>query len=495
VPGKIGWGRALGVYLAEGRLTLTEIAATPAGTKVLSVSSESIGEEGPGAALARWMESRLTVRQRRRLRVCVGLSAEQTFFATRAMGEDRPETPTVDELLAASPTASPDPASAAADFVRFKLAGNAICTIAACQRALAEGLYQSLRRLGVREFRMEPAPWSVLDVADRMGKSPKGWKTHLRVLLGGGKGLAMLVADGRPIFWRRFALPAAQEIPSIISAVRHLEIFAQQSLGIREIAGVILQGDVTAELADRFRDESGQETIATPHAPLDEKTYSLAMAQTARKVKPDSLDLFRTLRPPPTLREMFPARLAGALATGVALMALVLWDTSSDLEAEYRSLCGQCASHKWAAKEKTRALNKERKALMEEAGAVQKFLATRVVWSDYLRDLPTRLPTNACLTHTNGAFEMQDMSASKQKKKSHRSLTLRGMAQFSDRGSAPREIDAFLDSLRNVELLKRDFPQVSLAEIKWRKDVGGDSAIFTIVAMPKEKAVHQAGGD
>jgi len=63
-----------------------------------------------------------------------------------------------------------------------------------------------------------------------------------------------------------------------------------------------------------------------------------------------------------------------------------------------------------------------------------------------------------------------------------------GMVRFSDRGGAPKEIDAFLESLRGAELLKRTFPIVNLAEIKWRKDAAADIALFTIIATPVEKA-------
>ena len=62
------------------------------------------------------------------------------------------------------------------------------------------------------------------------------------------------------------------------------------------------------------------------------------------------------------------------------------------------------------------------------------------------------------------------------------------MAQFAGRGSAPKEIDAFLESLREMALLKKDFPLVNLAEIKWRKDGNRDIALFTVLAMPPEKS-------
>ena len=124
--------------------------------------------------------------------------------------------------------------------------------------------------------------------------------------------------------------------------------------------------------------------------------------------------------------------------------------------------------------------------LSAEVGAVQKFVGSRTIWSDYLRDLPTRLPGNACLSDVWATNELKETGKKVQRKIS-KTLTLRGMARFTDRGSAPREIDTFLDSLRNVELLRRDFPLVELAEIKWRRDGTTEVALFTIIASPKDK--------
>jgi hypothetical protein len=69
---------------------------------------------------------------------------------------------------------------------------------------------------------------------------------------------------------------------------------------------------------------------------------------------------------------------------------------------------------------------------------------------------------------------------------------MRGVTKFDAGVVAPQEIEAFLESLRNVELLKRDFPKVQLAEIKWRREGESEIAMFTVVALPKKKS---AGGD
>ena len=116
---------------------------------------------------------------------------------------------------------------------------------------------------------------------------------------------------------------------------------------------------------------------------------------------------------------------------------------------------------------------------------MRRFLSSRIIWSNYLRDLPTRVPENACLSKVWASCELADTSRKKQKRKPKKSMILCGVARFTDRRKAPKEIDAFLQSLRGMQRLKHDFPLVQLAEIKWRKQGDGETALFTILALPK----------
>jgi hypothetical protein len=483
---KSGWGRALGVYLAEGHLTLTEVVTTLVGRKVEPACRVPIGEGGPGKALGEWLASRLTPRQRRHLSVCVGLAAEQTFFTTRTFDQGSEEAPTAARLLAGS-GGSLDAANAAADYVRCKLHHATVYSVAACRRSLAEELSQALKEAGVEKARLEPAPNALLEVADRSAKPPRAWKVFVRVLMGKDGGLSILVINGRPMLWRRFALTKNQEAVSIASAVRHLEVHALGNLGIRGVSGIFVQGNMEDSLADRLRQEVAAEVMAAPGPEKDAAAYSLALALSARKKQSDRIDLFKAIRPPPTLSEMFSRKLAVGMAMAAAAMALVMWYTLTNLEGEHQGVCTQNASYKWAHSVRTDVINGERKSLSDEVSAVQQFLGTRAIWSNYLRDLPTRLPSNSCLQSLNGQYELKS-TGKNSTQRVNRSLVMCGMVRFSDRGGAPKEIDAFLESLRGAELLKRTFPIVNLAEIKWRKDAAADIALFTIIATPVEKA-------
>jgi hypothetical protein len=437
--------------------------------------------------LAQWLESHLTPPQRHQLSVCIGLAAEQIFFTTRTVEEGSQEAPTAAALLAGSSGASLDPASATTDYVRSKLHHVTIYQVAACRRGLAEELGQGLKEAGIQNARLEPAPCALLDMAGRGPRPARGWKTVARVFLSDGLGLAMLVVNGKAVLWRRFALTPGQESRSIASAVRHVEVYAFANLGIRGVTGICVQGKIEPSLVEQLRQEVTAEVVAAPGAEPDETTYSLALALSARRKELDRIDLFKAIRPPPTMAKMFPWHLAAGMLLAAGVLAAVLWYALADLDGQYRHLCSQNASYTWAKGVRTDAIDRERKSLSDEVAAVGRFLGTRVIWSNYLRDLPTRLPSNSCLQSLAGSYEMKK-AGKDETQRVNQSLTIRGMARFADRGSAPKEIDAFLESLRTADLLKRMFPVVNLAEIKWRKDPTADIAIFTIIATPAAKS-------
>ncbi len=84
-----------------------------------------------------------------------------------------------------------------------------------------------------------------------------------------------------------------------------------------------------------------------------------------------------------------------------------------------------------------------------------------MLWTVHLQDLPNRLPEKANATSFEGLCEIQrkgkkDESAMKAKK----SLAMRIGVPVKRDGVMPKEIDSFLESLRENKQLKKDFPIV-----------------------------------
>jgi len=269
--------------------------------------------------------------------------------------------------------------------------------------------------------------------------------------------------------------------------VRSLQVYALQKLGVSRIDGLAIQGQMAKALADEISEFLSLDITAISDQSLNADVYSLGLALSARKSEAKSMDMFQALKPPPSLGKIFPRKLAAFVLLLIGAMGFLLWDKSQCLDQECQMVKRQNASIKWAHELGMGKIEKERKVLSGEVSAVERFLSTRIIWSDYLRDLPSRLPPNAYLSSVWGFSEFKGTSKKSHQRRSNRSLTMRGVTQFSDRESAPVEIDAFIDSLRNVEILRRDFPLVTLAEIKWRRDGGKDTALCTDVLQRIKK--------
>lgn len=492
VRDKLCWGRSVGVYLSGGHITVTEVGTTVTGPAVIKQYHAKITDEGLGAALKQLFKQNLGLRKRQSVPVCIGLGPEQTFFMTCVSNLELNEVPSLKKLLEASGARSGlEKEEIVTDFTKIskhKLTGNQLWTLAACRRQLAEQLYTSVRELGIQSARLQPGPLSLSSPKKQLPRQCKSWKTTIRVYLNATGGLAVLMIEGRTVLWREFAYTAEQRLKILISAARTLMAYATTSLSNPTIDGIILQGDNADELAKKITEEAGFQTATVQAEGFTDTLCSYGLALSAKKNDDHTgLDLFRTLRDAPTILDMFPWKHAVAVVIMVLCMGFMMWQKSADLIGKYNVLVKQNESYEWTDGMRTGEISNERKLLLSEVQAVSKFISTRIIWSDYLSDLPTRLPTNACLSNIWAVNELKEMSKKKQGRRVKKSLTMRGVTKFGSGVVAPQEIESFLESLRNVDLLERDFPQIQLAEIKWRREGESEIAMFTVIALPKEK--------
>jgi Tfp pilus assembly protein PilN len=374
--------------------------------------------------------------------------------------------------------------------------GNQLWTLAACRRELAQQLFSTVLDAEIHNVRLQPGPLSLLFVMKRQPRNSKSWKVIMRVFLHASGGLAVLVIDGRIVLWREFAYSTEQRLKIVKSAIQTVWAYAATSLSNLAVDGIILEGYKAEELAKGITDDLGIEVVITEGEGFTDAQCSYGLALSTKKNSEQTgLDLFRTLRKAPSIWAMFPLKRAIVVTIAAVCMGFMMWQKIEELNDKYKNFKRQNASYEWSHGKRTGEISKERKQLLAEVQAVTKFLSTRVIWSDYLSDLPTRLPTNACLSNIWAVCELKEMNKKKQGRKVKQSLTMRGVTKFDEGVAAPQEIDAFLESLRNVELLRRDFPQVQLAEIKWRREGSSEIAMFTIVAMPKEKTGGKDEGE
>lgn len=489
---KLCLGRAIGIYFCGERVNITEVGLTMKGLATLNQESLEVAEGALSGILQEYVKNH----GGKNAPVCVGLKPEQTFFITSS-AECEQEEQIRDKLLErAGFHSAGERTKVTADYFhlhKIKSSTGPLWSIGVCRKQFAEELYAALGQAGFTNFMLKPTPWAMSAFSGKIPKQCKSWKVVVEVFLNETGGLAILMIEKHPMCWKRFTSPA-ESVEKMVSAIRSIFIQSAVAFGRPMIDGIILYGTGAEQLKQKLYDSLGIEVATADNIGFTDQFCSYSLAMSAKDKDSGQFDMFRELRPKPGIMKMFPWQIAAAIIFAAACMGLLMWQKTLELNRSYNSVKKQNATYKWAVSKKTQDISKERKDLLAETEAVEKFISTRIIWSDYLRDLPTRLPLNVGLANVWAENEFRESGKEEKggKSKPTKSLTMRGMTLFDKGKASPKEIEAFLNSLRKVELLHRDFPQVQLAEIKWRREGRSEVAMFTVMALPKKAS---RGGD
>jgi hypothetical protein len=314
------------------------------------------------------------------------------------------------------------------------------------------------------------------------------------VFLGRDQGLAILATDGDlPLMWRPFGLPVGGEADAILAAVASVRTPGIYCGLESDINAVMIHGrpdlEGLAELATKPA-LKGVRTLRHDGPALDEREIALGLAlRPSHQIEP--FNLIRSFAPPARFREIFPWGQALIHAAVLLAATILLQNRLASGKAEAanaRSADARCA---WAASVPTEKLRVEKKGLEQRDESIRTFLASRTIWTNYARDLAGRLPPDLALTSILGVHELET-SDSRGVKPKH-SLTLRLNAPIPRTGAMPREIDAFLRTLRDDPLLRRDFARIELADLRWSKvSAGASSASFSVVCQPMKAPTKAA---
>mgnify|MGYP000856976578 CR=1 FL=1 len=482
---------AVGLHLGEQEVVLRQVAATPLGPRETACRRAACSPGGQGEAVESLLEPLLAGDERRPVRIGVALPASRVFFATRplrALGEDaRPEV--LLQRAMQSPTVSID--DLVVELIKVERNKIPMASMAACRRKYLSEVLAVLGRHGVRPFCVEPAPCALLRAAVQQHHAPRKAKTVLRVFLDGSQGLAVVVAGDLPVAWRSFGLPRGREGAEIVCVKRTLETLGRHYGTESPPDAVLIHGrpDLHAQFGEEpFREEMGSRVLCYDGPSLD--GAEIAMGAALNCLEPDdaAFDLSRSLKPRPSLREIFPWSELTLQVALLIVMGALLGARSLNVHEAYQAARTAAAQHECLASASPRELEKEKKDLSAKVDAVRRFLESRILWTAYTHDLPGRLPADAMLTSLHGLCELEYFGKKKEgTTKPKKSLVLRATAPVKSDGTMPREIDEFLVALRNHPLLKRDFPDVELADIKRYQLFQGAQpmANFTVVCLPK----------
>jgi len=282
-------------------------------------------------------------------------------------------------------------------------------------------------------------------------------------------------------------LPRGDEMTTILATVRSLVIMGDQS-GIDAKPDVVVvhgRADLRRLLDMDWVNEQIEGELDWLDAPtLDGFQIARGLAEGCLDHDEASFNLARDCQVQQTLWRSFPWSEAAVHTVLVfALMAFLSYQLllvkDKHTAATMRNAQSEIASMS------TAELQKEKKDLKLKVSAVRSFLSSRILWTNYEREISHSLPKNIFLTSLRGTNEF--VTKSKSKSKAKRQLVLQGAVQIPQDGLIPHEVDRLLNTLREHPLLASDFPQIELAELKQFKRQEDDQtlAMFTVMCLPK----------
>lgn len=481
----------IGLALGDREVAVSEVATTPLGRVEVARDREPIGDDGLAAAVGRVLDRRFTKKELAKARVAIGLPALRVFFSTRPIQADNREaSPEIllHEILQ-SPTLNID--DMAVDMIRLRPGQRQLASIVACRKKYLAGVLAATESAGIEPCAVEPSPCALLRDASRRLRPPGRCKAFIRVVLGADQGLAVLTAaPATPLMWRAFDLPGGGEATAIRAAVASLASLGRFCGQEGEVDAVLVHGRaVLGPLAEVVDPEAmpGVKVLRHDAPDLDEATVATGLAE-GPGPGVAAFNLIRSLGRGLSMRDIFPwgqALLQAALLVAASLFA---HNRLGDARAEARAARAEDARYAWAARISTDKLKEERRDLEQKAEALRTYLSTRVVWTAFARDMAARLGPAITLTSFQGTAELEGG-----KSKAKRFLSLKFSAPTSRAGAMPKEIDAFLRALRADPLLKRDFPEIEMGDLRFTPSPGGAAAAtFSVTCQPGGKPAPKA---
>jgi hypothetical protein len=480
--------RSIGLLAGDRELALSVAARTPAGWVEAAHEVVPYAPDQLEPTLERLLEPHIGRDKRTRWPVTLGLPTLRVYCGTRPISSSNPNASPhalLQEMLQATSAGADD---MTVEAIRSTPGKRPLITLASARKKYLGGLITTLQGQGVRLARAEPAPCALLRLAVTRQRPPRGAKLVARFFLGPGHALGVLAAGRHPLLWRLFDLPAGGEAAAILAALSALRVLGRPcGIGL-SIDAVVVHG--RADLGPLFdteelRARAGCRLIRSDGPDLDAgaTAYGLALA---RPQVEDEFDLAREFKPRPPLREVIPWAEVGLQVSLLWLASAFLWNVDGAVTRDYAKVTAETARFRWLGSQLEGALVKEKKARQERLEAIETFLAKRVEWSAHTGDVGSWLPENVSLTSFQGHCELEPAGGKKGGPQAKKSLVLQLSAPVPEHGA----IDRCVAALRAQPLLKRDFPAMKLADLKWNPAIAGTEprATFSVVCAPPGEA-------
>ncbi|RKY22136.1 MAG: hypothetical protein DRQ55_01995 [Planctomycetota bacterium] len=484
------WKRATGLLHTDDTLIITrsvmgKLGQTVSTTEVVQLSDFSEQRDPIIAALQKLQED-----GRLPAPVICGIDPRGIYSVTKQITEDEKDIPAAEIVSAQIGTME---GGLAASMVPAKLAAGTFRTITAVSMWRAKQLLAGLEGIKSHKLQLPPMAGIILSQAAAAAKKPRRWNVCLRVLPGEAYGMALLTVGDALVAWRMFMpgrngrLSKAGVEQALLGLLSH----AKKDLLLERVDGCLLQVGTDAaayeQMASGLSSNLDLDVRRAKAYQVDPLGLSQALAKWGMKATVHELDLFRGMQPQLGLSENFPRQACAAAMAAILACGFLLWDEATTLEDKVARIRAAAKTDANRARIQLSKVKKEHEVLQNEFIIARNFVAKRVFWEDFLRELPLLMPKGMRIVRIEGYNALRlSTKVSAQAKKSKIQISTEMIIPDNTSGTPPA-MHEFIAALRDSETFSGSFPNISGANVKIVELRDGSAQVKMIVTCTQAK--------
>ena len=494
---------AIGLLIDEQQIAMSVTVATVRGRREVARESRlcesQTVEEVLNSMLAPWVAPKGTSRRKAKPWVRIGLPEARVFQAAVAITPANRQNTPQNFFLEAVQVTNVRAEDRIIELIKVELDNQQLACVAASPRAVVESSIDMMSRVGTRVGLIESAPASLWRAGVYYRRTPRGSKLVPRLFLGESQAIGLLAAGEQVLFWHTFELPTGGEIGAALAAYSTLWMMGRHARITAPIDTVFIHGRpdllMTQQQMEALGPRTGAKLFRVDQPTFDSSAIALGLALASPPDENAGLNLARTLRPPVTIRDIFPYGELFAHTALTAAVSLLLVGIATESNHRLAAVRGELKAFPWLKTQDQAKLDAEKKTVQEKTKAISSFRDTRVKWSGTFRNIAAAMPESTLITSLAGDSEVEAGSGTA-RGKSKKKLVVSFETPLAGNGSLPQEIDGFLAALRADATLKRHFPLIEITGFRANpvKQGARPSASYSIVCLPgTDKAKAPAG--
>ena len=363
-------------------------------------------------------------------------------------------------------------------------------TLHAFPKPLVKAALEALGGIAPSLRRMVPSTHALTGLAIQKKAAPKGWRCHVRVLVGSDRGMAILLLRDQILARRIFGLPPEGDCSPIIAGLRSLISHSEGELGIKQIDGVVFHAaERLGELVLGYAKRLELKGILAP--PMDFSAGLLAetlAGPSGGRLHAGSFDIFDKLGDPSRRAPKFPLAAAAPALAAVGLTAAWLYQEGSAVQG----IAEQLEIEASALQEDTRtgplSVDDRLDALRLETGITHSFLVRRAFWAGILEELPSLVPAAARIEALSGRYPLLLDDSGEDEGTSYgegeRFVRFDCTVPVGD-ASSPPEVGQLNSALKRAASIQANFPVVNGAAVQILPDQDPPMARLSATCEPR----------